>query len=249
MNLNSTLGLISTIALFLPLLMILVLRLGAYKTFPALFVYYAIILAYNMMSAGYINVDSKVVHYWGLGNNLLDVPLILTFLLYFSTSARFARRMKQVILAFILFELIVLGVMGITVNAITIILAPGLIISIGFCTMFFIRQTKITISHQKATGKALIAAALLFAYGCYAILYLIYYVIKTDYVADTFIIYFLVVTISSILVGAGIFMESKRIRHVNELKIMRRELSDIYGNEKPKNLKPAMLDFDRDQWN
>ena len=105
--------------------------------------------------------------------------------------------------------------------------------------------------YKKGTGKALIAASLLFAYGCYGIIYLMYYIFKTPYVADTFLVYFLVVTLSSLLIPAGIIVEEKRIRKLNELKITRRELSDIYGNEKKAApiKRTAMLDFDRDQWN
>jgi hypothetical protein len=136
-------------------------------------------------------------------------------------------------------------------RAITIMLAPGIIILISLCLYFFIRQTKIAIIHKKGIGKSLIAASLLFAYGCYGIIYLMYYIFKTPYVADTFLVYFLVVTFSSLLITAGIIVEEKRIRKLNELKITRRELSDIYGGEKKAAPLPrtAMLDFDREQWN
>jgi len=251
MNWNSTMGLISSIALFTPILFILVLRLGAYKTFPALLIYYAGVFIYNLMTEGYIQVNADVIHYWGLTNNLTDVPLLLTFLIYFSTSPAFTRRIKGVTYAFILFEAIVVLIVGYNVKAVTIILGPGIIIAISFCLLFFIRQTKITILHHKAAGKALMAASLLFAYGCYGIIYLIYYIFKTQHVADTFLIYFLVVTISSFLISAGIIVEQKRIRRLNEMKLTRRELSNIYAeDQKPAaQTRTVILDFDRDQWN
>ncbi len=250
MTWNSIMGIVSSVALFLPILFILVFRLSTYRTFPALLIYYIAVFAYNLLDLGYIKANTELVRSCGLIINLLDVPLMLTFLTYFSTTPAFTRKIRLFILAFILFEATVVLLLGFNVKAITITMGPGIIITIIFCISFFVRQTKITITHRKATGKALIAASLLFAYGCYGIIYLMYYVFKTTYVADTFLIYFLVVTLSSLLISAGIILEQKRIRKLLELKTTRRELSNIYAND-PKNIPQnrVMLDFDRDLWN
>lgn len=251
MTWNSVMGIVSSIALVCPILIIFSLRLGAYRTFPALLFYYTSVLVYNLMTEGYIAADIAVVNYWGLANNLMDTPLMLTFLLYFSTSSSFTKRMKIVIAGFLLFEIIVVSVLGLNTEAITVILGPGLAIVVGFCIYFFIRQTKTAILHRKATGRAVIAASLLFAYGCFGFIYLMYYVFKTPFIEDTFLVYFFVITVSSLMICTGIIIEEKRIRKLNELKLTRRELSDIYANEKKAApfRKTAMLDFDREQWN
>jgi len=222
MSWSSTIGLISSVALFLPVLFILVLKLGNYRTFPALMIYYFIVFGYNLLTLKYITPGETVTHYWGIANNLLDTPLMLTFLTYFSTSAVLTRRMKQAIVLFLIFELLVILWKGASVDAITIIMGPGLATVIGFSLHFFIRQSKITIMHGKATGKVIISASLVFAYGCYSIIYLMYYVFKTQYVADTFLIYFLVTTFSSLLLSAGIVIERKRIQRLNEFKKARK---------------------------
>jgi len=244
-------GIISSAALLCPVIVILALRLGTYRTFPPLLFYYATVLIYNLMTEGYIMAGHSITNYWGLINNLLDTPLMLAFLIYFSTSARFTLRIKVLIAVFALFELIVLAVMGLTTAAITIILGPGVTIVFGLCIYFFIRQTKVAIMHRKATGRALITASLLFAYGCYGLIYLMYYVFKTPYVEDTFLVYFWVTTLSSLLLSTGIVIEAKRIRKLNELKKTRRELSAVYAHEKKAAplRRTAMLDFDREQWN
>ena len=251
MTWNSILGLISTIALFLPVVLLFSLRLGAYRSFPALIIYYASVFIYNLLSEGYINANGSVTHYWGLINNLLDAPLMMWFLTYFSPSAGFTKRMRWLVVAFAAFELLVIGVWGLTINAMTIIMAPGLLLVLSFCIFFFIRQSRITIVHRKATGKALIAASLVFAYGCYSFIYIMYYVIKTTEIDNTFLIYFLVTTFSSILTCVGIYIERKRVQKLNELRITRKELSSIYTQTTSSTppLKAAMLDFDRDQWN
>ena len=253
-------GLISTLALILPVILVLTLRLGKYKAFPVLIAYYFLLFIYNLMTEGYINANEDVAFYWGLANNLLDAPLMILFLSYFSTSQKFTKKLRVLIALFVCFEIAVLSIKGINTEAITIILGPGILIVLSLGLYFFIKQTKVAISHRKATGKALICAALLFAYGCYAIVYLIYYVFKAhivangkinqEYVADTFLVYFFVTTLSSILMCIGIFVERKRIQKLNELKVTRKELSSIYTNTKTAApLRTAMLDFDKDLWN
>lgn len=259
MTWNSVMGFISTIALFLPAFFILALRLGRYKGFPVLMIYYLSVFSYNLLTEKYIPASNEVIYFWGLSNNLLDAPLMLLFLSYFSTSPTFTRRLKLLILVFIVFELTVIIFRGFTTSSITIILGPGLLIVLCLCMYFFIRQAKMAILHRKATGKALMIASLLFAYGCYAIIYLLYYVFKAhidsnkvneQYVADTFLVYFLVTTFSSMLMCAGIIIERKRVQKLNELKITRKELSTIYADTKTAvPLRTAMLDFDKDQWN
>ncbi|HRG83104.1 MAG TPA: hypothetical protein PLO99_11365, partial [Chitinophagaceae bacterium] len=127
----------------------------------------------------------------------------------------------------------------------------GVALILALSTYFFIRQTKIAITHRKATGKAVIAASLLFAYGCFGLIYLMYYVFRSTDVEDIFLIFFMVSTFSSLMLSVGIYIEEKRIRKLNELRVTRRELSNIYAGEKKAVplRRTALLDFDRDQWN
>ena len=232
MSWNFTMGLISTVSLFLPIALIIALRLSTYRSFPYLLGYYVFVFAYNLFTEGYFNPGTGVIYYWGLTNNLLDAPLMLSFLTYFSTSISFTRKMRIVALTLLAFDTIVVIWGGFNVSILTIVLAPGLVAVLTFCLIFFVRQTKITIVHQKATGKAMIVSSLLFAYGCYSIIYLIFYVFKTNDIANTFLIYFFVTTFSSLLMCAGIILEKKRIRKLVELKVVRKELSSLYNEPK-----------------
>jgi len=250
MTWNSIMGFIATLSLFLPVFLLFILRLITYRSFFALFIYYIIVFAYNLLTEGYIPAGSTVIENWNVCNNLLDAPLMLLFLTYFSTSPGFTRKVKITILALSLFELVVIIVVGFNEDAITIFLGPALIIVFAFALHFFVRQTKIAIVHQKGLGKAVIAASLLFGYGCYTIIYLMYYVFKTPHIADTFLVYFLVTTFSSLLMSVGLIIEKKRIKKLIELKLTRKELSAIYPETKRATpLRAAMLDFDKEQWN
>jgi hypothetical protein len=250
MTWNSIMGFISSLALFLPIFFILFFRLGGYRTFPALLFYYTIVFTFNLQTEGFIKADPETIRFWSICNNLIDAPLMLVFLTYFSPSAAFTKKMKLIICSIIGFEVMVVLLKGFTMEAITIILGPTLVIVFFFSTYFFIRQTKITIAHHKAAGKAIIAASLLFAYGCYCILYLIYFVFKTKHVADTFLMYFIISTLSALVMCTGIFYERRRIQKLNELLQTRKELSDMYKDtKKAVPFRTAVLDFDKDHWN
>ena len=222
-------GLISAIALFLPISIILILRLSWYKSFPALLVYYFFVSCYNILSMDFVKADKDFIYYFGVINNLLDAPLMLTFMTYFSKTALFRKRMKMIVIALVLAELILVAVVGFNVKAATIALAPGLLLVLSFALLFFIHQAKITVVYQKAVGKALIAASLLFAYGGYAFVYVVYYLIKSPYKADTLFVYYLINTLSVFLLTAGIYFEQKRVKQLTELKVAREELRIVYG--------------------
>jgi len=250
MTWNSVMGFVSSVALFLPIFLILVLRLGGYRSFPFLLVYYAMVLIYNLFKEGYIHANQDVVYYWGISNNLLDTPLMLFFLTYFSTSALFTRRLIVLILSFIVFELAVVLLLGFNIKILTIILGPGLLIVFALSLYSFVRQSKIVITNRKSLGKTLIAASQVIAYGCYGILYMLFYVFKTRYVADSFLVYFFVTTFSSLVLCAGIVFEKSRIKKLFELKQSRKELQGIYKDSKAaSSFSPVLPDFDREAWN
>jgi len=245
MTWNSIMGLLSSIALFAPIAVIVWLRLTAYKTFPALLIYYIIIFSYNIFTENYIHIDDRVVYYMGLVNNLLDAPLMMTFLLYFSPSTMFSRRLKFLIIVFVVFEAIILTVFGLNVGAITIILGPGLVLTTILCVLVFIRQTKIAIINLKALGRTMISAALCFGYGCYGLIYVLFYLNNSPNVEDTFLVYYWASLISASVLSAGLIVEYKRIVKLHELKNTRRELSSLYSDDKsPRVVKKVKLDFE-----
>jgi hypothetical protein len=249
MNWNTVMGLVSTVALTLPIIMILATKLGSYKSFPFLLAYYAIATSYNILTEGYITAPGSFVQYFGITNNLLDAPLMLFFLTYFSTSPSLSKKMKWLAALFVAFEIVILSIYGVTVEAITITLGPGLLLVFGFSAYFFVRQTRITIMHQKAGGKALMISSLIFAYGCYSIIYVIYYLFKVQQnEGDSFLIFFLVTTVSALLMATGIVIERKRVQKLNELKVTRKELAEMYGEKKTTILRTAAFDFDKEQW-
>ena len=250
MSWNSTLGFIALISLALPIILMIGFRLASYRTFPALLISILFAFVYNLLNLGYVQVSKDVITNLNFWNNMLDAPLMLLFLTYLSFSPLFAKKLRIGILAYLIFEISVIAIVGYNNQAMTIILGPGLAAVFLLCFAFFIRHTKITIMHKKASGRAIISAALLFAYGCYFLIYLMYYVLRTPHVADTYLVYFLSVIFSSLLLSAGILIERRRVRKLNELMITRKELSTIYNEPVKKTpFMDVILPFERDQWN
>jgi hypothetical protein len=246
-------GLISIAALSLPIIFLLTSRLARYRSFPALLFYYAIVLSYNIAFLGYIESSRDYRYYHGVACNFLDTPLILVFLLYFSKTVFFRKKLQLVVLGFIAFEIIVILLYGFNAKATTIVLAPGIILTLVIALLFFIHQVKIAVVHHKATGKAVMISSLLFAYVGYSFVYAVYYLIKPVYKDDAHIIYFLINIVSSIAMAVGIYFEKTRVRQLSELKTTRDELKAIYQEEREgKKLtaprEAVIFNFDKKQW-
>ena len=77
--------------------------------------------------------------------------------------------MKIVLAAFIIFEIVLIIIFGITVKTITLTMGPGLIIVFGYALYYFVYTVKRSFVHNKFISKAMIASAFTFAYGCFII--------------------------------------------------------------------------------
>ena len=72
--------------------------------------------------------------------------------------------------------------------------------------------------------------AILFAYGCYALIYYFYYIQLTPAVADVFLLYFISTFVSSVLMTIGLQMIKNRMKQLKEVKNTMRELAIFFGN-------------------
>lgn len=260
MNWNYIIGIVSSVFLFLPVFFILLFKLNQDKRFAALLIYYISAFIYNLLTEGILHFTAEQTRVWGIANNLTDVPLMMLFLTYLSPSKLFTKRMHLVTLVYVLFEIIIVFIKGFNVSAITITIGPGVILVSGLSLYFFSRYAKMAIAKSKATGKAFISAAVVFAYICFTFLYFVYYVFKThldengkvndEFQAATYLIYFMITIISASLMCVGILYERKRLHKLKELKITRKELSSIYSETKGATTfrRGPMLDFDKDTW-
>lgn len=244
MNWHSAIGILSTIALFAPVLIIVVTKLIRYKQYFPLFIYCLVAFGFNLMTERLINVPKTIERFYGIINNLIDMPLILSFLIFQIASSLHIKMIKILLVAFIVFELVVVLLFGITIKTITLTMGPGLVLVFGYSMYYFVYTVKRSFVHNKFIGKAIIASSLTFAYGCFIIIYLMHYVLTLPDLENLFLMYYFITIIYCGILSVGLYIESKRKKKLYELLVTRRELMKFFSDEK----KPATPNKVTGQW-
>lgn len=233
MNSHSLLGIISSTTLLVPVALIIILKLFSNRSFLALAIFYFIVAVQNLMRQSVFDVPRVIYQSLSLVDNLLEVPLMLLFLTFFSTSALMTKRIKTCIYVFLGFEAIILAGFGFNVKAIKIILGPDIVLIGVTSFLFFLRYVRLSVSNAKNMGKAVMASSVFISYVLFSIVYVFYYLLKNQqYRVDAELIYYLVTILSTILMSIGILIENKRLKKLDELRHTRKELATIYGEKK-----------------
>src|SRR6186713_211246 len=232
MNWHDAIGILSTLALFTPVFIIVVSKLIRYKQYFPLFIYCLLAFGFNLMTEHLVSVPKSIERFYGITNNLTDMPLMLGFLLFQIPSSLRKKRMKILLCAFIVFEIVLIFMYGITVKTITVTMGPGLVIVFGYSLYYFVYTVKRSFVHNKFVGKAIVASALTFAYGCFIIIYLLHYIFNLQDLSNLFLIYYFITIIYCIILSAGLYIESKRKKKLYELLVTRKELMSFFSDEK-----------------
>lgn len=234
MNLSYVLNLLLTIALIAPISIIAFSGLIRKKTFASLALYYFSTFFFNLMIIGAINASPVLQNNWAVINNLSDGPLMLAFMLALVPKSRERRVLIGLILCLLIYNATVLGVTGFTNTTIQICLGPSLIICFIFSVRFFMYYSKINLRRKEnnVNGKALISGGLVSSYAAYIFVFLIYYILRTNPIADAYIIYCLITLFSVICISSGLYREILRSRRIDEVQTARKELAILYEEEK-----------------
>ena len=185
---------------------------------------YALDTLYNMMYLKMIPVSSAVRLNIALLDNYLDIPFLMIALLFFCPNKQNQKKVYLLTLLFIGYELVITFLFGFSPKSVVYILGPGIALIWFYSLFLFTRQIKFTISRGKNTGRTLMLASILFAYSCYGLVYYFFYVQKTKFLEDTYLIYFISSTVSNTLMGIGLALAKRRLKKLNDLKVTRREL-------------------------
>lgn len=240
----NAIGILSTLALFAPIFVIVAAGLIRYKQYLPLLIYVILAFGFNLMTEHFVNVPKTIERYYGIIINLTDMPLILSFFAFQIASSVQVKRMMILLGAFIIFEIVLILMFGITVKTITWTMGPGLLIVFGYSLYYFVYTVKRSFTHNKFIGKAIIASGLAFAYGCFTILYLMHYVFTLPDIDNLFLIYYFITIIYCGLLSVGLYMESRRKKKLEELLLTRKELMRFFSDEK----KPATQNRITGQW-
>jgi hypothetical protein len=228
MNVVSVTGFLSTCAFLIPVFLILFYRLFVNKSLMALLLYYLLTALHNFMTLQVVTVPKEVARAIGVAINYLDAPLMFTVLLFFCTANWQRKGLLLSICIFIVYELVVSGFYGFTSTSLVYIMGPAILILSLYAGYFFTRAVKVSIQKNKAFGKTFMIMSILFAYGCYAMVYCFYYLQRSPAVADVFLIYYISSLLASCLMGLGLYRYNQRFAQIKEVQVMRRELRVIF---------------------
>jgi hypothetical protein len=156
--------------------------------------------------------------------------LMLMALLFFCPIKQKQRIIYIILAVFIAYELVIAFFFGLNPKAVVYIMGPGLILILAYTFYLFIRHIKITVEFGKNAGRTLMLVSILFAYGCYGLVYYFYYILKTPAVADVFLIYYITSLVSSVVMTIGLHLIRQRMRELQAVKNTRRELAVFFGN-------------------
>jgi len=245
MNLTYLLNLLTTIALIVPITIILFSRLLTKKTFAFLMVYYLSTFAFNLMVIEFIKVSPQVISFSAIINNLLDGPLMLSFMILLGYNSKEKKTIKVLIAVLLVYNLTVLSITGFTHTTIRISLGPSLLICLVLSIRYFIYYSRINLRRSGSdNGQTLISGALAASYSAYMFIYLIYYVFQTNPIIDAYIVYCLLTIFSVGCISIGLYKKILRWRKIEEVQLMRKELAVLYEGEKnnPNRKKARSLD-------
>jgi hypothetical protein len=229
MNWNAIFGIACIVSLTAPVAVILYHRYYQHRSLAALLAYYAITLIYLLMAQSIIPVNKAVRINFGVLNNYLDIPLMLTALVFFCPSKQKQNIVRLFSYSFIVYEILIAIIVGFTPASIVYIMGPGFIIILCYAMYLFVKQVKFSIMSRKNYGRVIMLASIFFSYSCYFLIYYFYYVQRTPDVNDTQLLYFIATIIASSAMAVGLQLMNKRMKELKSLKITRKELAMFFN--------------------
>jgi len=225
----SLFGLTSILCFGLPVLVIFLFRLYRHTSLIALALYYTLTI-FHCLNAETIPPVPNFNNPFDVAYTYLEIPLILTALLFFCPAKQRQRNMHTLIGFFVAYELAISIFAGFSPKASVYIMAPGLMVVVLYSAFLFLRQAKFSILHKKNSGRVLMLGAILFSYSAYLFVFYTYFIQEQKEIAGVYNIYFISSTIASLLMSVGLFMMRYRIKELQELKVVRKELQMVFGN-------------------
>ena len=225
----SLFGLTSILCFGLPVFVIVLFRLYRHTSLIALALYYSLTII-HCINAESIPPVPDFKNPFEVAYLYLEIPLILTALLFFCPVKQRQRNMHMLIAFFIAYEAAISLFAGFTAKASVYIMAPGLMVVVLYAAFLFLRQLKFTLMHGKNIGRVLMLGAILFSYTAYLFVFYTYFIQEQTEIAGIYNLYFVSSTIAALLMSVGLFMMRYRIKELQELKVVRRELQMVFGS-------------------
>jgi hypothetical protein len=156
--------------------------------------------------------------------------MMLVALLFFCNEAWKRKLVLYALTVYMLFEIIIASLYGLSEKSSVYILGPGILIILALSLFFFSYYGKISVVQGRGTGKTFMLVSILFSYVLFAMLYYLHYIARTPAVDDVFLIYYIGLFMSASIMCLGLVWIIKRNRELKELQLTRRELALFFDN-------------------
>lgn len=228
MNWNAYLGPLSACSFFVPVLLIGCTGLYANKSLLLLGLYCLLHSLYGMADQAFWPLSVQAKTAFASVTNYLDAPLMLLVLLLFCHSTYKRKALSMVAGIYVVYEIGIATYWGLKPSSTLFVCGPGLLLVFGYGFYFFRVQLRQTIQYGKGLGRTLLAAAILFVYGCFCIIYCFYYLLEVSQVEDVFLLYHLASLIFCLLLSFGLLQLNRQHKKIKQLQLVRKELAQFY---------------------
>lgn len=221
-------GLSSVACFCLPVAVIVFYRLYRHTSLIALMVYYSLTIL-RCFGSSHMPPSPDLQNTWEVLYNYIEVPLMLSALLFFCPARRRQQSIHCLLCFFVIYEAMIALLFGFTPQASLYLMLPGLLMIVAYSLYLFIRQVRFTLLHGKNPGRVLMLAAVLFSYGCYLFMFYAYFALGVREISGIYAVHFTASSLAAVMMGAGLFLMRRRIRCLQELTVTRRELQMVFG--------------------
>lgn len=222
-------GLSSVLCFGLPVFLIIRYRLYGHLSLLALLLYYLLTI-FHCFTATSVPPVPDYNQPIDVFYTYLELPLVLSALMFFSANAINRKLMYLLIAAFALYEMVLLSWKGVSASAALYLVVPGLSFIVLYSAFLFLRQMKFSILHRKNYGRVLMLGAILFSYATYLLVFYSWFILKQKEIAALYQVYFIASTLSALAMAAGLYITRQRIKELHELRIVRKELQMVFGS-------------------
>ncbi len=221
-------GLASVVCFSLPVITLLSFRLFRHISLLALLVYYALAI---LRCAG--NASDQPAPFfknnWEVLYSYFEIPLLLSTLLFFCPPGRRQQKFQLLLVGFLVYELAVALLYGISPKAGFYVMLPGLLLVVVSAIALLARQLRFFLTHGKNAGRVLMLAALVLSYCFYLFLFVTYFLVELENSSGLYALFFLSSGIAAVMMSAGLFLMRHRLKELQEIKVTRRELQIVFG--------------------
>jgi len=203
---NSTLQLISALIVLLPVAIIFIKQKGSNRYFLSLAAANMMFFISTSLLNNYVALPEKTSVWISMLANVLQAPLTLIFLLYFTENNKITKGIKNSLAAILGISVVAIGITSFNEQTTLSLMTLGTIPVFLFGSVLFIQHVKSSVYHQKGTNKAFILSAIVFAYGSYMLLLTLNVISPEKHSSDIRSLFGLITIISAAFASISIAM-------------------------------------------